>query len=89
MSQEVVIRHNLPALPGDDLDTRAKKALDDVARGIGRSAVNHLKTMYPDALAGVTANAERSLTNHVRNEINWRMKPLLELLVAQMRDGKL
>jgi hypothetical protein len=68
----------------DDLD-RVKRALDEVARKIGRSSVNHLKDMYPDALAAVTKNAEVSLTNHVRNAINYHMRPLLEILVEQSR----
>jgi hypothetical protein len=68
----------------DDLE-RVKRALDEVARKIGRSSVNHLKEMYPDALAAVTKNAEVSLTNHVRNAINHHMRPLLEILVEQSR----
>ncbi|WP_380784846.1 hypothetical protein [Sphingomonas sp. R86521] len=42
-----------------------------MARNIGREAVNHLKTMYPAALAAVPKGAETSLTNHIRNDINW------------------
>lgn len=60
-----------------DIEARMNKALDDLARAIGRSAVNHLKTMYPEAMAAVVKNAEVSLTNHVRNEINFHMRPLL------------
>ena len=72
----------LPVLPTpNDIEPRLKKALDDLARSIGRSAVNHLKEMYPDALAAVTRNAETSLTNHVRNNINHHMKPVLDLLI--------
>jgi hypothetical protein len=78
-----------PKLPAEDIDTRLKRALDDLARNIGRSAVNHLKTMYPEALAAVTKNAERSLTNHVRNEINHHMKPVLALLIELRRNGSL
>lgn len=84
--QDVAVKHALP-VPGGDIDARAKKALDDLARMIGRSAVNHLKDMYPEAMAAVTKNAERSLTNHVRNEINYRMKPLLNILVEQKKRG--
>jgi hypothetical protein len=53
---------------------------------IGRSAVNHLKEMYPDALSAVTKNAEISLTNHVRNNINDAMRPILKLIVDLARE---
>jgi len=53
-----------------------------------RTPVNHLKEMYPAALAAVTRNAEVSLANHVRNAINHHMRPLLELLIEQSRKGK-
>lgn len=79
---------NLPALPLD-LDAEGKKLLDQIAKDIGRSAVNHLKQMYPEALAGVTKNAEISLTNHVRNQINHHMRPLVERLVDQKKKGLL
>lgn len=71
-----------------DLDAKVKKALDDLARKIGRSAVNHLKDMYPEALASVTKNAEISLTNHVRNQINFEMQPIVKMLVLQYRALK-
>lgn len=74
----------------DSLETRVKKACDTAARKIGRSAVNHLKDMYPDALASVTKTAEVSLTNHIRNEINDAMRPILTLIVqlAKQRDDE-
>lgn len=72
-----------------DPASSAKKALDDMAREIGRSAVNHLKQMYPDALANVTKTAEISLTNHIRNQINWRLKPTLKLLLDLHKQGKI
>lgn len=75
------------AAPAEDIDTRMKKALDDLARSIGRSAVNHLKEMYPDALKAVTKTAEVSLTNHVRNNINHHMKPVLALLIEMKKNG--
>ncbi len=70
-----------------DIEPRLKKAMDDLARTIGRSAVNHLKEMYPEALAAVTKNAEVSLTNHVRNQINAHMRPVLDLLVELKSNG--
>jgi hypothetical protein len=78
------IDHDTPA---EDIDARLKKALDDLARNIGRSAVTHLKEMYPAALASVTKNAEISLTNHVRNNINLHMKPVLALLIELKKNG--
>jgi hypothetical protein len=51
--------------------------LDKGARKIGRSAVKHLKDMYPDSLAKFTKNAK----DHVRNKINFHTKPLLDRLV--------
>ncbi len=86
--QQLIVPSAVPAI-ADDLEARAKEALDNLARDIGRSAVNHLKAMYPEALAAVTANAERSLTNHVRNEINDRMRPILRLLIEAHRTGVL
>lgn len=88
MSQELAVRHDLPARnEPDDLDARAKQALDDVARKIGRAAVNHLKEMYPGAMEAVVKNAEISLTNHIRNDINYHMRPLLKMLVEAHKRG--
>lgn len=81
----VTTHFHLPEVPKDDLDKRAKKALDKLARSIGRAAVNHLKEMYPDALKAVTKTAEISLTNHIRNDVNYNIRPLLELLIEQGR----
>lgn len=63
-------------------ERRARRLFDEMARNIGREAVNHLKAMYPAALAAVPKSAEISLTNHVRNDINWRMRPLLMAMIA-------
>lgn len=81
----VTTHWHMPTVPQEDLETRAKKELDKLARSIGRGAVNHLKDMYPDALKAVTKTAEVSLTNHVRNEINHHVRPLLMLLIEQGR----
>jgi len=66
-------------------EQRARRLFDEMARNIGREAVNHLKTMYPHILsdsARASKSWETSLTNHVRNDINWRMRPLLMALIA-------
>ena len=64
----------------------ARRLFDEMARNIGREAVNHLKTMYPAALAAVPKSAEMSLTNRIRNDINWRMRPLLMAMIAMHRE---
>ncbi len=69
-------------------EQRARRLFDEMARNIGREAVNHLKTMYPDALKAVSKSAEISLTNHIRNDINWRMRPLLMAMIAMHREGE-
>jgi hypothetical protein len=79
---------HMPKVPKDDLETRAKKELDKLARSIGRAAVNHLKEMYPDALKAVTKTAELSLTNHIRNDVNYHIRPLLMLLIKQGRSNQ-
>ena len=73
--------------PAEDIDARIKRELDNLARSIGRDAVNHLKEMYPAAMTAVTKNAEISLTNHVRNQINHHMKPVLALLIELKKNG--
>lgn len=81
----------LPALsgtdePGETQEKRARRLFDEMARNIGREAVNHLKTMYPAALAAVPRSAETSLVNTIRNDINWRMRPLLMAMIAMHRE---
>lgn len=79
----------LPAARRPEHEThekRARRLFDEMARDIGREAVNHLKTMYPAALAAVTKTAERSLVNSIRNDINWRMRPLLMAMIAMHRE---
>jgi hypothetical protein len=66
-------------------EARARRLFDEMARNIGREAVNHLKTMYPDILsdrASASKSWEASLVNTIRNDINWRMRPLLMALIA-------
>ena len=57
-----------------------------MVRNIGCEAVNHLKQMYPETLAAVPKTAELSLTNCIRNDINYRMRPLLMAMIAVYRE---
>lgn len=85
---------NLPVLPaadpaGESQERRARRLFDEMARNIGREAVNHLKTMYPDVLSEkghASKSWETSLVNAVRNDINWRMRPLLMAMIAMHRE---
>jgi hypothetical protein len=73
----------------DTQEQRARRLFDEMARNIGREAVNHLKTMYPQMLSNRARESriwETSLTNHVRNDINWRMRPLLMAMIAMHRE---
>jgi len=72
--------------PSETQEKRARRLFDEMARNIGREAVNHLKSMYPAALAAVPKSAETSLTNSIRNDINWRMRPLLMAMIAMHRE---
>lgn len=72
--------------PYETQEQRARRLFDEMARNIGREAVNYMKIMYPNALAAVPKSAEISLTNHIRNDINWRMRPLLMAMIAMHRE---
>lgn len=75
------------ALLGEETpEKRARRLFDEMARNIGREAVNHLKSMYPAALATVPKTAELSLTNSIRNDINWRMRPMLVAMIAMHKE---
>ena len=66
-------------------ERRARRLFDEMARNIGREAVNHLKTMYPHMLSEQATRSktwELSPVNTIRNDINWRMRPLLMALIA-------
>jgi hypothetical protein len=70
-------------------EQRARRLFDEMARNIGREAVNHLKTMYADIISErgrQSKSWETSLTNHVRNDINWRLRPLLMAMIAMHRE---
>ncbi len=83
-----VIGNQALAPVGSDPETheqRARRLFDEMARNIGREAVNHLKIMYPHMLvpnAFESKSWELSLVNTIRNDINWRMRPLLMALIA-------
>ena len=72
----------------EEVETELRRALDQIARRIGRSAVNHLKEMYPAAMEAVPKNAETSLTNFVRNRINSEMLPLVNVALKHWRETK-
>lgn len=74
---------------GETQEQRARRLFDEMARNIGREAVNHLKAMYPHILSDNAFRSkswELSLTNHIRNDINWRMRPLLMAMIAMHRE---
>jgi hypothetical protein len=80
---------NLPTVNKPSAETqeqRARRLFDEMARNIGREAIYHLKAMYPAALTAVPKSAELSLTNHIRNDVNWRMRPLLMAMIAMHRE---
>ncbi len=75
----------IAVISGESHEARARRLFDEMARNIGREAVNHLKTMYPHMLAEAAATSkcwELSLVNTIRNDINWRMRPLLMAMIA-------
>ncbi len=70
-------------------EQRARRLFDEMARNIGREAVNHLKTMYPEIISErgrQSKSWEVSLTNTIRNDINWRMRPLLMAMIAMHNE---
>lgn len=70
-------------------EQRARRLFDEMARNIGREAVNHMKGMYGHLLteqARSSKSWETSLTNHIRNDINWRMRPLLMAMIAMHHE---
>ncbi|MCK1339800.1 hypothetical protein IVB38_28310 [Bradyrhizobium sp. 38] len=88
MSRELVIPSPNPiGSDADDLENELRQSLDQLARRIGRSAVHHLKTMYPAALSAVPKNAEISVANYIRNQINFEMRPVIEIAMKQWRQN--
>lgn len=92
MSETALTLRTTPTQANDERENqeaRARRLFDEMARNIGREAVNHLKTMYPEILsdrARASKSWETSLTNHIRNDINWRMRPLLMALIAVHKE---
>ncbi len=75
--------------PTETHEQRARRLFDEMARNIGREAVNHLKTMYPHMLSSQATTSriwETSLVNSIRNDINWRMRPLLMAMIAMHQE---
>ena len=74
---------------GETQEKRARRLFDEMARNIGREAVNHLKTMYPAMLSEQSRSSriwETSLVNSIRNDVNWRMRPLLMAMIAMHQE---
>lgn len=91
---QVAVRSALPATIGADdhlesQEKRARRLFDEMARNIGRETVNYMKSMYPEIFtdrARQSKSWEISMTNHIRNDINWRMRPLLMAMIAMHRE---
>ncbi len=92
MASEIAARQALPAKLDRQRETkeqRARRLFDEMARNIGREAVNHLKAMYRQPIGErmvASKSWETSLTNHIRNDINWRMRPLLMAMIAMHNE---
>ncbi len=83
----------MPAIGSDEAaesqEKRARRLFDEMARNIGREAVNYMKRMYPEIFTDYATRSkswEISMTNHIRNDINWRMRPLLMAMIAMHRE---
>lgn len=77
----------LPAIPKTETaERRARRLFDEMARNIGREAVNYMKAMYPATFVGQPTTAETSMVNHIRNDINYRMRPLLMAMIAMHKE---
>lgn len=78
---------NVPAIPPKETpERRARRLFDEMARNIGREAVNYMKQMYPGTFVGQPTTAEISLVNHIRNDINYRMRPLLMAMIEMHKE---
>lgn len=72
---------------GDEThEQRARRLFDEQARNVGRELVNYMKFMWPDVFVGKPSTFELSIVNHVRNDINWRMRPLLMAMIAMHQE---
>lgn len=72
--------------PVETAERRARRLFDEMARNIGRETVNYMKQMYPGTFAGQPSTAELSMVNHIRNDINYRMRPLLMAMIAMHKE---
>lgn len=79
---------NLPAelVKPETPERRARRLFDEMARNIGRETVNYMKRMYPGTFVGQPSTAEISVVNHIRNDINYRMRPLLMAMIAMHKE---
>jgi hypothetical protein len=82
------IASNLPELlmEPESAEKRARRLFDEMARNIGRETVNYMKRMYPKTFIGQPSTAEISMVNHIRRDINYRMKPLLMAMIAMHKE---
>jgi len=79
---------NVPAvqITPETPERRARRLFDEMARNIGRETVNYMKLMYPGTFEGQPKTAELSMVNHIRNDINYRMRPLLMAMIAMHKE---
>lgn len=78
--------NDLVIVDAETPERRARRLFDEVARNIGREAVNHVKWAYPQGFKDLPKCAETSLMNHIRNDVNYRMKPLLVAMIAMHKE---
>lgn len=67
-------------------EQRARRLFDEQARNIGRELVNYLKFQWPDIFIDKPGTFELSIVNHVRNDINYRLRPLLMAMIVMQRE---
>lgn len=90
MAHNIIVKPSI-TVSGSDIahetpEKRARRLFDEMARNIGREAVNHMKQMYPGTFVGQPSTAEISLVNHIRNDINYRMRPLLMAMIEMHKE---
>lgn len=67
----------------------SKELVRQIAMDIGKSAVHHLETMYPAAIAACPATMKLSLRNHIHNEIMAAIEVNDEgQIVARLKERK-
>lgn len=66
--------------------TLSRRLFDEQARNIGRELVNYMKFLWPDVFEGKPSTFQLSIVNHVRNDINYRMRPLLMAMIVMQRE---